>query len=216
MRYLFYLILPVFCLLSCEKDVTNSEVEPIQATEYFPLSVGNYWVYENYKVDSMGTETIFEQKLDSVIITKDTLINNKVYYKLHAVNYYLGGSLDSKSCYYRDSSGYIIDFKGNIRFSNTNLSDTLQRITEYEIGDHLFYSVTYKMEKSHDVVDPYLNQFNDLLNFRGTLTTPSYHKVRYLDNLHAKGVGPIYLSSEFISSPISFKKKLIRYHINQE
>jgi hypothetical protein len=54
MRKLFFIGFALAILTSCQKNDEN----PLQKKSvYLPLEIGNYWVYEHYKIDTLGNET---------------------------------------------------------------------------------------------------------------------------------------------------------------
>ena len=66
---------------SCKKEGSNP-VQPIGAqekvTDYYPMGVGNYWIYQYYASDS--TLNFVDQNIiDSVYIEKDSVYNGNVY-----------------------------------------------------------------------------------------------------------------------------------------
>lgn len=114
----FITLSSLICLImfSCSKDKENTP-QPITPSNNPPqnvslvTSVGSYWVYNWYKVDSTNTETFLNKK-DSIYVHGDTLVNGKVYivYK----GGYFGPAV--QTFLYADSSGYIID-KGYKKFT---------------------------------------------------------------------------------------------------
>lgn len=66
MRKLIYLGLLVALFTSCDKDNSTPIIDSADKANYFPLQIGNYWVYEHYDIDSLGNETI-KNRTDSVI-----------------------------------------------------------------------------------------------------------------------------------------------------
>lgn len=125
-RYIFFFSI---CLIfsSCRKDVgvlnQNSEPipTPIVSKGYFPLSVGNYWVYKKFTKDTLGN-LLGGISLDTVKVRKDTTINGKIFYEIkgHPV---LTGNISVYYC--RDSADYII-YPNGYKFSLTNFTDTLK------------------------------------------------------------------------------------------
>ena len=81
----------IFLLTGCSKD------EPLiplcNPGKYFPLEVGNYWVFENYRVHDDGL--VEPRAGDSMFITSDTLMLGMRYFHLqgtftvHPINRYL-------------------------------------------------------------------------------------------------------------------------------
>ena len=94
---------------SCKNDEPG-KTEDIAL--YSQFKVGNYWIYQDYSIDSLGTESGFG-RIDSIYISKDTLINNVQYFVF--VGGFYGNSLYPR--YQRDSLGYIVNEKGTKLFS---------------------------------------------------------------------------------------------------
>lgn len=203
------------CLFSCEKDNKQEQTED-SISEYLPMSVGNYWIYQIYDIDLDGNEyqTV---SLDSAIISKDTLINGNKYFRFdyfecNPINTYL---LDT--IYYRDSLKYLINSKGQILFSEDNLTDTLFRETFIFQNDTL-YTKTCKMERIDQEISVPVGTFNNLLNFKGTvIVNPKYTVIenpRYSKKYFAKEIGVIFQSQIFVMGGGFREKRLVRYNIN--
>lgn len=108
MKYITLILFILPILFSCSKDKENTP-QPIAPSNSPPqnvslvTTVGSYWVYNWYKIDSTNTETLMGNK-DSVYVVGDTLINGKVHtvYK----GSYFGGSVQTN--FFLDSSGYVV------------------------------------------------------------------------------------------------------------
>lgn len=87
MRNVFFLAaIPFFS--SCEKDEPiepQTAKTPASIEEYYPLSIGNYWIYQQFIYEN-GTKTV--GRIDSTVITNDTLIDGKKYYVLRGTEYF--------------------------------------------------------------------------------------------------------------------------------
>lgn len=59
-------ILLLVLLVSCSDDKTTTPTE----VNYFPLSNGNYWTYENYMLDSTGKQVQNSKSIDSVLVVR--------------------------------------------------------------------------------------------------------------------------------------------------
>lgn len=101
-------------VLSCKKDkIEPIEPQPANPSYTHVKTVGSYWVYDWYDVDSIGNETplSFNEK-DTIRIVGDTTINGKIY------QHYKGKQFNTPAEYYtRDSSGYVINMEGSIAYS---------------------------------------------------------------------------------------------------
>jgi hypothetical protein len=185
------------------------------------MAVGNYWIYREYEIDTIGNErqtSIF----DSTVITKDTLISGITYYRLDNYVYYSISNVIKADLngpvYYRDSSKNLINSKGQIMFSEGNFSDTLFRKTEVLQGDTIYW-ISFKMEKPVDNINTPAGIFNNLLNFKGTvICNPKFTSIknpRYVNKFYAKGVGEILHSHIYVFGGGSFDKRLVRYQVNK-
>jgi len=96
-------------LSACQKTVAPSP-------DYYPLSIGNYWVYEIQVVDSNGV-LLNTYQGDSVVIVNDTLINNQTYYKQQR---YSDTFLFSEE-WLRYANGELQTATGRICFSTQNM-----------------------------------------------------------------------------------------------
>ena len=73
--FLLAMILAVFTA-SCKKEDSETPLTPVPQEDYLQLKVGNFWVYEGYKVDSLGNEIPTTYLTDSLIIIGDTNIGS--------------------------------------------------------------------------------------------------------------------------------------------
>lgn len=69
-----YILLPVFFFLTYQINTLSWDST---AAKYYPLTIGNVWLYSNWRIQSV--DTIFTGYYKSKIIY-DTLINNKKYF----------------------------------------------------------------------------------------------------------------------------------------
>jgi hypothetical protein len=204
-------VLPI--LFSCNKE--NNEIEPSEVLTYFPLEIGNYWIYQHYKIDTLGNETILEA-IDSITITKDTLIRGDNFFIFEGHSDM--GFCDLDGSVLRDSSGYLVDSAGNIFFAESNFTDTLLTYAAFIDGDTV-YTIDYKMEQHDiDVITP-AGSF-EVLNYRGTLImheeVEDLPSTRYMNNFYSKDVGKIVSTYLFMSVPYTYERRLVRYHIQEE
>lgn len=219
MRFSIYLGLVVVVTLfaSCEKENSNPPIDPVVEANYFPLEIGNYWIYDHYDIDSLGNETK-RNRTDSVILSRDTIINGNQYFVLEGTNYPYDGGRWGIVDVLRDSSGYIVSANGKIKFSVDNFTDTLA--SKFEIsGQDTLFVLTYQMEEiTNQVVVP-AGEF-EALNYKGTVITTNPNQgvknPRYLNNYFADNVGKVLQTYFFLSSPIISEKRLVRYKIKNE
>ena len=107
-------------LYSCSKDKPILEPRSV-VPDYTPMSVGSYWVYDWYSVDTLGNEWPIGLT-DSVYIAGDTIIGNDTF-AIRVGTWYFASQPFRE--YWRDSAGYLVNPWGGISFSATNFTDTL-------------------------------------------------------------------------------------------
>jgi len=210
-------------LSSCktENDPKTEKLVP----NYMPLAVGNYWVYQNYTVDSLGNERLINE-IDSVIITKDTIVNNIKYYVF-------GGGGNRYQLMFprlvRDSLGYLVSDKGNVLFSSTNYSDTIS--TEKRMGnigdgrEALFGVLKTRMDSTLKTISVPAGKF-DAITCHGILKIFYYdldgnvNKTMTVDKdaYYVANIGKIldtYYYYVNVKLKLRDELRLIRYKINQ-
>jgi hypothetical protein len=195
--------------MACQKE--NASTPTIMADNYFPLKVGNYWIYANSFVDEKGLETP-SKELDSVYVEKDTLINGQTYFKMvYATSSTISNSLSTR--FIKDSLHYIVNEKGVKLFSSENFRDTLHVLDNKGL-ENLIKTRFYKMEKE-DNVQSLIGTYN-CLDYRmtGVLVQPSDGKSeRFCHNYYAKNIGIIKNISSYITTEAFLKEDLIRYKV---
>ncbi|MEY4934662.1 MAG: hypothetical protein RIS64_1021, partial [Bacteroidota bacterium] len=72
-------VIVVVLVAGCKDKATD---QPTTYASYSKLAVGNYWIYQQFNVDSNGNGTP-TNVYDSVFVEKDTVINNHTYFKLY-------------------------------------------------------------------------------------------------------------------------------------
>jgi hypothetical protein len=204
--------------LKTQSEPVIQSVGSATADSYFPMQVGNYWVYKNYFFDSTGTQTnVTRNKYDSIVVEKDTTIAGKEYAKLAFYYYFENEAIQPEGAsFYRDSLGYIVNIDGTRIFSQTDFNDDLIHRVEFNQDDTMFiYSV--KMERFFGSVEIENEVYNTILNARSTVYSymrPEYINVPlYGDNLFAKNIGRVLLTNYFLNSRGKIEKRLIRYSV---
>ena len=209
---------------SCKMDDEPSiEAQPV----YLPMTVGNYWIYQHFIVDSLGNETPYNV-YDSVYIVKDSLINNNRYYEFdNSISFSTFKGL------YRDSLGYLVKSTGEILFSATNFTDTIHYDyfynREYRPNrpDRLLFCVLKtKMNPEKQVVSTPLSEYNTLMvngfvtyyyydNFGNIIETINTNENVY----YAPNIGLIkdtyHYYTELKRNKSKVERRLIRYKLKE-
>lgn len=204
-RYLLFLFIGV-AFFSCKKreeDCTcPAPVTPVStsANSYLQLGIGNYWIYDQYTIDTNSVEMLTGQ--DSAYVWGDTVINGNTYYKFYDL--YMTHIL-------RDSAGFIIDTSSYKYFTNSIFNIP---VTFY-YWNNLGYSQAMTLSSPVAVTVPAGAYFAYDWQTTVHLTDPNYpwNPIRYGHSYFAYGVGKVKESYLFLNSPNSYERRLIRYHI---
>jgi hypothetical protein len=214
MKKFLLLGLVIISLFGCERS--SEDVASNKVTDYFPMEIGNYWVYQHYRVDMFGNKTKLPL-IDSVIIADDTLINGETFYVFEGTDYFRHGSEWGIMGIFRDSSNFIINPKGEIKFSLSNFSDTLhQAVLEYDSQEYA--EIIYKMQDENKKIEVPAGTF-DVLNFQGKFIAnedfiPSgIENPRFLNNYYSKGVGLVSKNYFYFTGEHIFEVKLSKYGV---
>ena len=209
MKNLICVIIAVLSVLSisCKK---NSETKvPVAKADYFQLKVGNYWIYEGYRIDTNGVITPTGQ-YDSAYIEKDTLIRGFIYHKLLEKPYVLG--VETFANYLRDSSGYLVNSSGHILASDFNFTDTL----DVKTGEALLYMGYTKMTGKDSVVTIPDGSFQSITTRMNVVPLPpntQNYPVRYSYDVYGKGVGKMKTHTFFWSGLMQLEARLVSYKV---
>jgi hypothetical protein len=232
-RVVLLCLLAYLVSFSCKKNDADSG-QYNNHDGYTPMSVGNYWVYGSYLIDSVGN-AVFNHYVDSIVVTKDTMINNKKYFLFVHFSFY-----DTIPRYYffdevriyRDSSGTLIWYtspscnkvkadKDYIYMSSVNFTTPIYNFNSYCDSVDLHMRRMIQMQKVNEQVTVPAGNFNGILNQEQALTgILDYAGITFpsIKNYFVKKVGLILTSNFYASGWINDKKtqelRLLRYHIN--
>jgi len=210
MKQLFFITIALlFASVACKKDETSDPV-PVKSSvlDYMPLQVGNYWIYETFRCDS-GEVNCTSKSIDTSRIIKDTLINDKKYFKLIG-NYHL--FVDP--LYIRDSGDYLVDHNGKVLFTHT---DSLQIFNENVVtglGDDTVFYYYDKLISQNIQVSVEAGIF-DCMDMRTSLfrALDDFQIEHQGHNYYAKNVGLIKQSVFWAIGLDVYKRELIGYHL---
>ncbi len=207
------LALPVI-MFSCTtyKDNPTPDTDP----NYSQLKVGNYWVYQRFSVDSSGNATP-QQVFDSCYISKDTIINNKTYFKINKPAH-LGMN---QNVFCRDSLHYTVTPGGKIVFSSQDFSNIL--FSSYDIGtanDTISINTIRMRDRNLPYTVPAgtfetINAYNSFVlksKSRGDKEFPI--NCRYAANVGLVAETMVYYISQYSQDRAYIERRLVRYHVN--
>ena len=210
-----YLTIATFCcilFISCKDDDANNSQEPVipndlLQVEFLPFAVGNYWVYEVYKVDALGNETLLDFQ-DTIRITGEAARDGEIYYTFLDNNFDFGERVYSV----RDSSGFLVDIEGTILFSDSVFDEVLRTDIINPI------QIVYTMDGEEVEVSAPAGDF-DCLNFTGMyneIDPDSDYPIRILNNFYSAEIGLVSSNTFFFSdTENSFERRLLEFNIEE-
>lgn len=122
-------VLILFFIFSCSSDDTDTTDQTTVEDNFYALTVGNRWVYKNYRYNS-NTESYEDTGvIDSISIISTEEFNGYTYYKLKRKTTgnddnvpFLSSNGESFE-YLRDSLGYLVRNDGWIKFTNNDYTE---------------------------------------------------------------------------------------------
>lgn len=203
-------------IFGCSKEEIIEVQEPVncenhQAESHMPLSVGNYWVYNTYRTDTLGNETI-TSSTDSVYVDRDTVVNGSTFFILKGDFY----ATLATGKIIRNENNSLISFEPSsqsekIIFTNNNPNIIYDSQT---VGSLFQVSVWTNSQKKNISVP--VGSFNCWereseavpLNQGDPWGTRS--SFRYYNN----SIGVISNHFHFAASPDTHESRLISYNVN--
>jgi hypothetical protein len=221
MKNVFLFLAVLIGFSACQKDDKSAEINGSNSS-YLPMSVGNYWVYEERNLDNSGN-AMSGSAFDSLVISKDTLIQGKTFFKFDTFRFDAAlnvrkAELES-SAFYADSSKSLISLTGDILFSEDNFK-AVEAKSIFAPEGEILYSISSSMENvSSNVVVP-AGTFTELLCIKGTVTcNPKYTSIpnpRFTYKYYAKNIGVILYSNVWFSSGGTQEHRLVRCKIYKQ
>ncbi|WP_047545274.1 hypothetical protein [Psychroserpens sp. Hel_I_66] len=186
-------------LYSCSNDDAVSA--ETQNSNFYALTVGNSWVYKNYRYD-IDTE-IYEDTgvVDAVSILGTEFIDGNTYFKFRRLT---TGNEDGISLcnpngehfeYLREFEGDLIRSDGNVKFTNSDYS--IRTLSENDWGN-----IVEELTEDTAIINVEAGNF-DCINSERYVILPDGEQAPGLDKFfYADGFGLIYDTSSFVSSDL--------------
>lgn len=200
-------------LASCKKENNEATTQPQTAfVNYYKLAVGNYWVYEQWKIDTNGVPSNLAM-LDSAYVSADTVINGNTYYD------YRYSLAPNNPNWIRDSSGILINSSGEVLATN-QLGTGVFKVSYITINldtvadvDHFMTSTQVSItvpSGSYQCI-----QYNGEHTFRPPfdLTINSGANPKTSQEEYADGIGKVRYCFYYASVPDRFENRLLRYNV---
>ncbi len=212
MKRAVYLCFIVLLAFSCSISDHNED-QLDSESNFYALSIGNTWVYKNYRYN-IETQTYDDTGvIDSVSIVGTEVINDNTYYKFR--RWTTGNEENIAFCnpngehfeLLRDSLGYLIRDDGSIKYANNDFS---ARVLNSDIWGTIY--------------DQLIALDNEITVEAGTFTSTYSQRFAILSDgdqspgldhfYYADGYGLIYDTSSFVSRDIpSIVRRLDSYVI---
>jgi hypothetical protein len=208
----------VACEKSKEEPLPISPVdfpdETVQAKDYSMLTIGNYWVYQQYSIDLKTGEVKAQAETDSIAVSRDTVIDGQAYF-------IVAGSWFGQPFWrlLRNKNGDLLNHKGTVYFKgSTDTLDTLRKVTD--LPNAQFDSLYDLMRHQTEVVAGVTNSFTSTYQFDRTFfinpaqLPDSNFRLRHDKEFYVKNIG-IVCYTTFYSAPINLEMRLLRYKVQQ-
>lgn len=214
MKRLFISLTIILCAFSCTKNSDIDNLPNKKAENFYALTVGNSWVYKNFKYNS-ATE-LYEDSgiVDSVSIVGTEIISNETYYKFR--RFTAGNDNNENFCnpngehfeFFREIDGDLVNSDGEIKFTNNNYEERLF----FDAGWGIVYET---LEVDETIKNVEAGAFNCINSKRYAKISGTGEILPGIDRFYySKGIGLIYNTSSFtsIATPI-FIRQLSSYNV---
>lgn len=215
------LLTSLSCLLllqACKKEETSPVPGPIAASslgdisEFSNLRIGNYWIYDHYKVDE--NDNILETvRTDSVWVAGDSVINGVTY---KVVNYAAAGNPGPvfNAWLWRDSANHLLqswNSEPDLLFSTGPLDQVIYTRTN-EAGITWEYTV---LPGPVEITVPAGTFSTYLLD--QPITDFNIHPVqaewKRFRSYWSRGIGRVRYYRFFANDPLGMRYDLVRYNV---
>lgn len=213
MRRLIACLTLTFIIFSCSKSDDSPLITPEKAPNFYALTVGNSWVYKNYRYNPKTQDYEDTGVVDSISIVGTEEIDGKEYYKFRRLT--TGNESKISLCnengehfeFYRELDGDLINDKDYIKFTKTNFEERL--LVEHSWGD-----VFETRVKNDTVIKTEAGIFNCLKSERYAREKTG-EKLNGLDCIHySDGIGLIHDTTSSASNPTPIiKRRLHSYQV---
>ncbi|HLN52663.1 MAG TPA: hypothetical protein VK212_03075 [Lentimicrobium sp.] len=210
MKKLWMIVIAAALFISCNKEEGDKPIT--LPPDYANLKVGNYWIYQHFKIDTTGEETALD-KYDSCYVEKDTVINGKTFYKMIRPR-----AIYSKYVYlWRDSSGYIVNTSGKIWFFAEDFTTVFDTTYAFGAGDTTYVATSRMVDKDKVVTTPAGDFVTRTYQIRYDLEewlTP--YSPRFSNMRFTKDIGIVSETLDIYAlNPFYTERRLVRYGSNK-
>ena len=208
-RHIVFILGAVISLSSCSKNDSGLVQTPVpeeKVTDYFPLTVGNYWVYQLFRADT-SMVPFPSGYFDSTYVEKDTVVNGKPFKKVTTHSYLF------ETWLLRDSADFLVNELGQRLFTHRQFTGTLYEYRP-EFATEFVVSAAMSQKDSTFIVPA--GQFVSKYVI-GSVTAlgevPAWQKRRSFSKAYSKNIGPVHRWAVWIGSPEYLEWRLVRYSV---
>ncbi len=192
---------------------SNNNEEPgaqllITVSEFSQLEVGNYWIYDWYEVQPDGSETAMELR-DTLRIESDTLIEGRTMFIRTGT---FMGQPRREILY--DSISHLRTYPERLAIFVFGSDEEFTR--HFGPVDAPISIGTYRTNQTVENIEVPAGVF-DCINFQGTIESLQLdypHGTRFNNNLYARDVGLVKLTTQFYSQPSDLEMRLVDFGRN--
>lgn len=177
----------------------------ITVSEYSQLEVGNYWIYDWYEVHPDGSETPMELR-DTLQVEADTLIEGRTMFIRTGT---FMGQPRREILY--DSISHLLTYPERLPIFVFDSSQEF--IRNFGPVDAPISVGTYRQKTTVETIEVPAGVF-DCINFQGTIESLELdypHGTRFNNNLYARDVGLVQLTTQFYSQPSDLEMRLVDF-----
>jgi len=203
------------CLSCTQKNQQLNVVTPVVYPDFTVLKPGNYWVYQNYELDSVNGAAHPLGTFDSAFVEKDTLINGNNYHKYMDLEF---SSNNYNVFFLRDSLSYTVNSLGIILFSSSDFTSIFRTFSYINPAAGVIDTeiITERMGFKDSMVTVDAGTFQTY-TFRQIYTIPPpmpFGPTREYDHAYSQGIGLIKETTGMYESiPNVYERRLVRYHL---
>ncbi|NRD21012.1 hypothetical protein HNV08_13225 [Winogradskyella eckloniae] len=209
MKRIVYVFFFALLVSSCAPD--NDENFQNPDSNFYALSVGNQWVYKNYKYNNSTQAYDDTNVIDSVSIVGTEFINGNTYYKFR--HFTTGNENGMTFCnpngeqfeLLRDSIGYLVWDNGKIKYANNDFSAR----THTELG---FATIYDQLVAADNEITVEAGTFESTYSQRYAIQSNGEQANAVDHFFYADGIGLVYDTSSLMSEDIpKIKRRLVSY-----
>lgn len=187
-------------LFSCSKEEVSI---PVDIVSFANLEVGNYWVYDWYKISEMGEELIHSN--DTIFILEETIISGKKYFIKSSHKYGAGTTM------IYDSVQSLFSYTGkNIIFS---LDENQKQTIDFGDESNTLATGTYQLNPLKENINVPAGSF-ECVNWQGTIISKDEdyeYGTRYNNNYYSENIGQVQIRIQFYNSPNELGARLTKF-----